>query len=238
MASGLGGCGPARQPDDTSTADAGFPRADRPVSPAGATQFSTEAQRDNQDEAQEVMDLAGVRPGMTVADVGAGEGYYTVRLAARVGRKGRVLAQDIDDGALHRLGARVERERMTNVSVQRGAPGDPRLPARSFDRVLMVHMYHEVSEPYAFLWHLWPALRKGGQVAVVDRDLPTDRHGIPPTLLFCEFEAAGFRLIAFHRKPEISGYHAQFEAAGNRPEPGEMRSCRIESGKVARTKGR
>lgn len=184
------------------------------------------------------MDLAAIRPGMTVADIGAGEGYYTVRLADRVGRKGRVLAQDIDQGALHRLGARVEHDRLDNVSIKPGAADDPRLPEHSFDRVFMIHMYHEVAEPYAFLWRLWPSLRPGGQVVVVDVDRASDQHGIPPNLLFCEFGTVGFRLVAFHRKPEISGYYAQFEVAPTRSEPGAIRPCRMDAGQAAREKGR
>jgi ubiquinone/menaquinone biosynthesis C-methylase UbiE len=203
-----------------------FPRADRPVSKVGATAFSTEVERDSVNEAQTVMDLAAIGAGMTVADIGAGEGYYTVRLAARVGRKGRVLAQDIDSAALHRLGDRVQRERLDNVSIKLGAPDDPRLPAGSFDRIFLVHMYHEVGEPYAFLWRLRPALRRGGRVIVVDVDRPTGEHGIPPALLFCEFGAVGFRLTQFIRKPELQGYYAQFEAAGDRPAPEAIKPCR------------
>ena len=172
------------------------------------------------------MDLADIRNGMTVADIGAGEGYYTVRLARRVGAKGRVLAQDIDAAALHRLGERVERDRLDNVAIKPGAADDPRLPEASFDRVFMVHMYHEVTEPYAFLWRLRPALRPGGRVIVVDTDRGTDEHGIPPSLLFCEFGAVGFRLAQFIRKPELQGYYAQFEATGERPAPQAIRPCR------------
>jgi SAM-dependent methyltransferase len=142
-----------------------------------------------------------------------------------------VLAQDIDPGAIQRLAARVERERLDNVSVKTGAGDDPRLPAGSFDRIFLVHMYHEVAEPYAFLWRLRPALNKGGQVVVVDSDRPTDQHGIPPKLLFCEFEAVGFRLVEFVRKPELKGYYAQFEAAGERPEPGALKPCNAVKGK-------
>ena len=237
LISALAACHPSAGNRDAS--DVVFPKADRPISKPGSTQFSTETERDNRNEAQTVMDLAAIREGMTVADIGAGEGYYTVRLAGRVGRKGRVLAQDIDAGALHRLGARVEHDRLDNVSIKPGAPDDPRLPAQSFDRIFMVHMYHEVAEPYAFLWRLWPALKQGGQVVVVDLDRPTDQHGIPPALLFCEFKASGFRLVGFHRKPGISGYYAQFEAAASgRPEPGAIGPCRVENGKVLRTKGR
>ena len=112
-----------------------------------------------------------------------------------------MLAQDIDDAALKRLGMRVERERLDNVSIKPGDIDDPRLPENSFDRIFMVHMYHEVTEPYAFIWRLRPALKKGGQVIVVDVDRPTNRHGIPPKLLFCEFEAVGYKLVEFIENP-------------------------------------
>jgi len=210
-----------------------FPTADRPVSQRGYTQFSTEDQRDRLGEAKTVMDLAAIEPGFSVADIGAGEGYYTVRLAEKVGRKGRVLAEDIDPGAMERLGVRVQKERLDNVSIRIGQPEDPRLPDHSFDRVFMVHMYHEVAEPYAFLWHLRPALRPGGSVIVVDVDRPTDRHGMPPALLFCEFAAVGFRLVEFVRKPSVTGYYAKFEAAGPRPEPAAIVPCRISASGAA-----
>lgn len=217
--------------EDRPPQDRAFPRADRPVAKVVSTQWAPEEARDRQGEAQSVMDEAEVGPGMTVADIGAGEGYYTVRLAARVGEKGRVLAQDIDQGALARLGARIEREQLTSVSILRGAPDDPRLPPKSFDRVFMIHMYHEIEEPYPFLWRLWPALKPGGSVIVVDADRPTDKHGTPSTLLFCEFETAGFRLTAFRRKPDVSGYYAQFVPAGSGPpEPSRMRSCHAGTG--------
>lgn len=210
-----------------------FPTADRPVSGVVSNAFSNEQERDRLGEADMVMNLAGIQPGMSVADIGAGEGYYTVRLAERVGTKGRVLAQDIDGDALRRLGSRVEHDRLDNVSIKPGGVDDPRLPERSFDRVLMIHMYHEVTEPYAFLWRMWPSLKAGGKIVVVDLDRSTDRHGIPPALLICELEAVGFRLDEFHRKPEIAGYYAQFVAAKSRPEPGEIKPCRLKTAKGA-----
>jgi len=228
----LAGCN--RGPVDTSRPEGArdFPLPFRPVSAVEGNEFSNEDQRDNLGEAKAVMDLAQIGQGSTVADIGAGEGYYTVRLSERVGPKGRVLAQDIDEKALQRLGQRVERERLDNVSIKPGAAADPRLPAGSFDRVFMVHMYHEVTEPYAFLWHLRPALKPGGQVVVVDVDRPTDQHGIEPDLLFCEFGALGFRLVEFVRKPELNGYYASFEAVGPRPEPREIKPCNTANGKT------
>lgn len=222
---GLAGC----EVRDTSRPDSAldFPQPDRPVSSLGATEFSNETARDSRGEAQKVMELAEIKPGMTVADIGAGEGYYTVRLAEQVGPKGRVLAQDIDKDALERLGSRVEKERFDNVSIKLGAEDDPRLPENSFDRVFLVHMYHEVGEPYAFLWRLWPALRDGGQVIVVDVDRPTDQHGIDPLLLSCEFREAGFDLVKFKDAPELAGYYAQFKARATRPQPQDMKSCQL-----------
>ena len=226
LAAGLvAGCN--KQPADSNrpaTARA-FPQAYRPVSVTKGNGFSTEAERDSLNEAQKVMDLAQIKEGSTVADIGAGEGYYTVRLGARVGKRGRVLAEDIDAQAVQRLGQRVERERLDNVSIKLGTPDDPRLPEASFDRIFLIHMYHEVSEPYAFLWRLRPALRPGGKVIVVDVDRPTGDHGIPPALLFCEFASVGFRLSQFERKPELQGYYAQFEAAGIRPVPAAIKPC-------------
>ena len=172
------------------------------------------------------MRLAEIAPGMAVADIGAGEGYYTVRLADKVGAKGRVLAEDIDADVHDRLAQRVLRERLDNVSVRLGEPDDPKLPENSFDRIFMVHMYHEIQEPYAFLWHLWPSLKPGGQVVVVDIDRATDQHGIPPLLLSCELEATGFRLVSFKDAPELQGYYAQFERGSKRPDPGQIQACK------------
>lgn len=228
----LGSCGSnVGKDDDRPETSREFPRAYRPVSALGSNSVSSEETRDDRREAQTVMDLAAIKPGMTLADIGAGEGYYTVRLATRVGERGRVLAQDIDEAAIKRLGTRVERERLDNVSIKLGAEDDPRLPQNSFDRIFLVHMYHEVTEPYAFLWRLRPALRNGGKVIVVDVDRPTDQHGISPALLFCEFASLGFRLDQFVRKPELAGYYAQFEAVGDRPEPGDIKPCNQPDGK-------
>ena len=149
-----------------------FPAADRPVAETVSNQFSTEGARDERGEAQAVMDLADISAGMTVADIGAGEGYYTARLANRVGTTGRVLAQDIDRGALERLGRRVEREQLENISIKLGEADDPRLPADSFDRIFLVHMYHEVTEPYAFLWRLWRASLESFCFGVGDANKP------------------------------------------------------------------
>lgn len=202
-----------------------FPKAHRPVAKIVSSRWSDEESRDRLKEAEEVMNRAGIAPGMTVADIGAGEGYYTIRLAQRVGMKGRVLAQDIVPEVRDALAERVNRERLDNVSVKLGEPADPKLPANSFDRVLMIHMYHEIGEPYEFLWNLRPALKAGGQVIVVDADRPTESHGTPPALLRCEFAAVGYQLVRIEPMPQAGGYFAAFEARGLRPDPRAIKGC-------------
>ncbi len=203
-----------------------FPEPQRPVAPIVSARWSTEEARDRLNEAGKVMALAGIKPGMTVADIGAGEGYYTIRLGQRVGKEGRVVAEDIVPEVRDALATRVVRERLDNVSVRLGLPADPRLPEASFDRVLMVHMYHEIESPYEFLWRLRPSLRPDGQVIVVDANRPTEHHGTPPDLLKCEFAAVGYALVSMRPMPSAGGYIAIFRAAGARPEPGMIKACK------------
>lgn len=202
-----------------------FPEADRPVAPVVSVRYAGEAVRDRAGEAQAVMDAAGVTRGMTVADIGAGEGYYTVRLARRVGPDGHVTAQDIMTEVVEALARRVRRLGLGNVDVRRGTPDDPELPRGRFDRILMVHMYHEIEEPYAFLWNLRPALKPGGEVVVADALRPIEQHGTPPRLLACEFARVGYRLIGLERKPATGGYVARFRAEGPRPAPESITAC-------------
>ena len=204
-----------------------FPPADRPIAGIGSPRWSTEEARDRLNEAATVMDLAAIRPGMTVADIGAGEGYYTIRLGKRVGADGRVLAEDIVPAVRDALAERVTRERLENVSVRLGTPADPKLPDASFDRVFMVHMYHEIARPYEFLWRMRPALRPDGLVVVVDANRSTRDHGTPPALLTCEFAAVGYQRVSFREMPSAGGYFATFRPVGERPEPSSIRACRL-----------
>lgn len=207
-----------------------FPTPDRPVAPIVSPRWSTEDERDRAGEAGEVMTRAGIAPGMSVADIGAGEGYYTIRLAAKVGKGGRVLAEDIVPATRDQLAERVAREGLDNVSVRLGAVADPRLPANSFDRVMLIHMYHEIAQPYEFLWRTRPSLRPDGEVIVVDTYRPTQFHGTPPALLKCEFAAVGYAQVAMIDMPSAGGYLAAFRAVGARPAPATVKACRTPKG--------
>jgi ubiquinone/menaquinone biosynthesis C-methylase UbiE len=203
-----------------------FPKAQRDVAPIVSDSFSTEDARDRVGEAEQVTELAGVRKGMWVADVGAGEGYYTTRLSPLVGPRGRVLAEDVIQQTTNRLADRVQRERLDNVAVRLGTPDDPKLPARSFDRNFLVQDYHEVNSPYAFLWHLREGLKPGGQVIVVESNRPVKRHGMPPAMLRCEFAAVGMDLKQLVPLTNGETYFAAFEASRPRPAPDEIKACK------------
>ena len=203
-----------------------FPSAQRAVAPIVNDTFSTEDARDRLGEAEAVMALAGVKAGMRVADVGAGEGYYTVRLAPLVGPKGRVLAEDIVPGTRDALSDRVQREKLDNVAVKLGTADNPMLPAQSFDRVFLVHMYHEVQSPYAFLWHLRDGVKPDGLVIVVDSNRPIKRHGISPEQLKCEFGALGMDPVKFSVLTGGEAYFMAFRQVRPRPAPDKIQPCR------------
>jgi 2-polyprenyl-3-methyl-5-hydroxy-6-metoxy-1,4-benzoquinol methylase len=202
-----------------------FPAAHRDVAPIVGTTFSTEDARDRAGEAEQVMALAGVKPGMSVADVGAGQGYYTVRLARAVGPKGRVLAEDIIPDVRDSLSDRVQRENLDNVAVKLGTPDNPTLPGQSFDRVFLVHMYHEVQSPYSFLWHMREGVRPDGLVVLVDSNRPVKQHGISPAQAKCEFAALGMTPVEYRALAGGDVYFMAFRLSGPRPEPGKIKAC-------------
>jgi ubiquinone/menaquinone biosynthesis C-methylase UbiE len=202
-----------------------FPAAGRDVAPIVGDSFSTEDARDRVGEAEAVIAFAGVTPGMSVADIGAGEGYYTVRLSRVVGPRGRVLAEDIVPSTRDRLALRVQREGLDNVAVRLGLPENPKLPAASFDHIFLVHVYHEVDRPYEFLWHLRQGLKDGGQVVVVDADRPVKRHGTPPRLLDCEFASVGLDRVKEAPLEGSDAYMALFRATRALPQPAAIKPC-------------
>jgi SAM-dependent methyltransferase len=202
-----------------------FPKPARPVASIVAEQWSTEEARDRDGEAAEVMKFLGIHPGMSVADVGAGGGYYTVRVAKRVGAGGHVIAEDVVPEYLAALQQRLVREHLDNVSLDLGEPHDPRLPPHSVDLVLMVHMYHEVEQPYGLLYNLLPALRPGARVAVIDLDQATEIHGTPRKLLLCEFHALGFRQTHWGWLRAKKEYLAVFAPPAQRVAPTDIKTC-------------
>jgi ubiquinone/menaquinone biosynthesis C-methylase UbiE len=208
------------------SADPRFPQVDRPVAPIISPAYSTEAVRDQHGEADRVMNRLGVATGMRIADIGAGDGYYTVRLAKRLGNAATIYAEDITQPYLDRLAARLTREGIGGVTLVLGRSADPRLPEQSVDLAIMAHMYHEVEQPYEFLYRLHAALAPNGRVAIIDNDKPTREHGTPPTLLRCELAAVGYRQIDFLSLAPADGYLAVFARPEAVPRPESIQPCR------------
>ena len=207
-----------------------FPAPGRPVAAIVTDIWRDEQSRDQAGEAERVMNLLGVRSGLAVADIGAGSGYYTVRLARRVGPQGHVFAEDVVPDYLDRLARRVTAEGLSgSVTVVRGEPHDPSLAPKSLDLALLVHMYHEVTQPYGLLWNLRPALRPGAKVAVIDARKETASHGTPPDLLRCELAAVGYRQTAFYDLQENT-YLAVFEPAAGPASPAAIQPCSLRHG--------
>ena len=206
-----------------------FPKPERPVASIISDRWSSEDTREHAGEAASVMQLLAIRPGMAVADIGAGSGYYTARLSRSVGATGHVYAEDIIPDYLANLQRRVTTEGLGNVTVALGAAHDPRLPPASVDVALLVHMYHEIDQPYGLLVNLLPALRPGGRVAILDAKRPTLQHGTPPALLECELRAVGYRQVGFHPLEGGATYLAVFTPPTQAPAPGRIVPCRNEA---------
>lgn len=232
-----GGAGDAEPPAQRSATDTpwtafarglpadSFPAPSRRFSQIVAPSWTDEIARDAAHEAQTVMDALGLEPGMRVADVGAGDGYYVLRMSQRVGANGHVYGQDIVPEYLELLANRVREAGLTNVTIVRGEPQDPRLPPGSLDAAIMIHMYHEVTDPYALLWNLARSLKPGARVAILDTSFPTDQHGTPPWLLRCELGVVGYGFIRSMETGEDE-YLALFRAPArdSLPSPAALRS--------------
>jgi SAM-dependent methyltransferase len=204
-----------------------FPSPQRPVARIVSPRRAAEEHRDALNEAGQIARLLELKPGMTVGDIGAGNGYHTVRLSHLIGPAGSVVAQDVRLDYLIELARRTELLKLTNVNFALGEPHDPRLPDSSLDAAILVHMYHEIAQPYAFLYNLTPALKRGARVGIVDLELPTSKHGTPIELLRCELTAVGYHAVATYKLAGDGGYLAVFsppEVAG-RKSPRDIVAC-------------
>ena len=205
-----------------------FPKPDRPVADIVSPIWHDEKERDAAGEPEQLVRLLGIGPGMTVADVGAGSGYYVARLSPIVGPDGRILAEDVTPEYLRSLRKRVGDLGLHNVTISRGEPHDPRLPPASVDIAILVHMYHEIAQPYGLLYNLVPALKPDARVGIVDAFGPTSRHGTPPGLLECELAAVGYREIRLDRLTGSDAYLAMFAppSVTSRTRPEAIVACK------------
>jgi len=153
-------------------------------------------ERDARLQPQRILTLLGVHPGSSVADIGAGGGWFTVRAAQRVGPDGTVFAEDINPEAIKAINDRARREHLPQVRAILGLPDDPQLPPDSIDVVVMLKTYHEIAHPQQLLRNLISSLRPGAKLGIIDKNGNGANHGLDETIVVAELGHAGFRRVA------------------------------------------
>ena len=209
---GIAACGNSSAPQPAGTASGASGRPTYMGREIAATchhlgaDWLERSDREAREQPDRVIELLGVAAGMVVADVGAGTGYFTVRLARKVGAKGEVLATDIQPEMLRRIDARLSRENIQNVRLIRADENAANLPARCCDLVLLVDVYHELTDPPAVMAGVRRALRPAGRLALVeyraeDPDLPIKpEHTMTLARIRQEVEPMGFRFVTSHEE--------------------------------------
>ena len=180
-------------------------RRPAPVMGAAGADWLERPGRDEEQRPDEIVRTMGLRPGAVVADLGAGTGYFTRRLAKAVGQSGRVYAVDIQPEMLRHLKENIEKAGIRNVVPVLGESDDPNLPRGSLDWILLVDVYHELQQPKAMLAKMREALNRTGKIALVEYRLEgltalhvREEHRMSKEQVLAEWEPAGFRLVTLH----------------------------------------
>ena len=154
--------------------------------------------RDQKLHIDQVMNILGLEPGKTVADIGAGSGWFTVRAARRVTSTGKVYAVDINQQAIDYIRNRTLKEQLSNVVTILNKPSSPGLPPDSIDAVLFLKAYHEIADPVTFLRNLRRSLRPGARVGIIERDGNGEDHGVNNKVILRETDEAGYKMLEEH----------------------------------------
>ncbi len=171
-----------------------------PVMGVGGAGWLERSEREQEEAPSKAIAALDLKPGMTVADIGAGSGYYTSRISKQLGPSGRVYATDIQPGMIELLNRRVAREGLTNVTTILGGMEDPKLPPKSVDMAIMVDVYHELHQPQVFLQRLKDAFKPDGRLVLLefrkeDPAVPIlEVHKMSVAEVKTELEAEGFAL--------------------------------------------
>ena len=205
---------------------AGQERRPAPVMGVGGAGWLERPDRDSEQRPDEVLRAMRLRDGDVVADLGAGTGYFTRRLAKAVAPSGRVYAVDIQPEMIGLLKRDVEKAGLTNVVPVLGTGDDPNLPREALDWILLVDVYHEFQQPKAMLVRMREALKPTGKVALVEYRLEgltalhiREEHRMSPKQVLAEWEPAGFRLVKRHEFLPTQHFFV-FEKADARPTAG------------------
>jgi ubiquinone/menaquinone biosynthesis C-methylase UbiE len=171
-----------------------------PVMGVGGAGWLERPEREDEEAPTKALDALDLKPGMVVADIGAGSGYYASRMAKRVGPAGRVYATDIQQGMIDLLERRIRSEGLGNVTTVLGAMDDPKLPPSSIDLAIMVDVYHELQQPQLFLQRLKGTFKPGGRLVLIefrkeDPKVPIlEVHKMSVAEVKQEMEAEGYAL--------------------------------------------
>jgi ubiquinone/menaquinone biosynthesis C-methylase UbiE len=170
--------------------------------------------REKTEKVSDILSALQAEPGKRIADIGAGEGFYSLRIARAVGPTGRVTAVDVSEKYLEKLRARIQQDKVTNVDVVVGAVDDPRLPQDTFDAVLIYNAYHEMTTPEPILKAIFLALKPGGRLVMSEplhdnvrsatRGEQVKDHEIGPNFVQQELQAAGFEVI--EQRPDFLAF--------------------------------
>jgi ubiquinone/menaquinone biosynthesis C-methylase UbiE len=176
------------------------------------------AGREDRLQINRVMDILKIAPGSSVADIGAGSGWFTVRAAARVGARGEVYAVDINPEAIAYIQKRIAKQSLGNVRTILGKSDDPLLPAGKIDAVLLLKTYHEVAEPVALLKNLRASLAPNARVGIIDRKGNGEDHGVAEKIVVAEAQEAGYEVLERYDfvKPDGMDYFLVFQIKNTR----------------------
>lgn len=208
-------------PTPTPNANVNANRADaninRPVSEpyTGDLSIFEDAKRAENLQIERVMDLLKIAPDKTVADIGAGSGWFSTRAARKVGAKGRVFAVEINQEYINYINERAKKENLTNIQTILGTEDDPKLPANSIDAALILKTYHEIGQPVKVLGNLKKSFKKDALLGVIDKNGKGDDHGIDKAQVIEEAKRAGFVLKEEFDfvKPDGMDYFLVFQQA-------------------------
>jgi len=171
-----------------------------PVMGVGGAGWLERPEREDEEAPSKALDALELRPGMVVADIGAGSGYYATRIAKRIGPTGRVFATDIQPGMIDILDRRIKAEGFTNITTVLGGMDDPKLAPQSIDLAIMVDVYHELQQPQVFLQRLRETFKPNGRLVLLefrkeDPKVPIlEVHKMSVAEVKQEMEAEGFVL--------------------------------------------
>jgi len=192
------------------------PQTPRPTSTPYSGDLSIFEYSDREQKLQpnRVMDLLHITPGKSVADIGAGSGWFTVRAARRVGDRGTVFAEDINPKAIDFIQDRARKESLTNIHTVLGTPDEANLPPHTVDAVLLLKVYHEIARPVPFMRDLRASLAPHARVGIIDRNGSGTDHGLNREIVEREMAEAGFRKVGLYDFTKADGqdYFLIFEA--------------------------